>query len=82
MMCEILQSQGDENVYSVKHINRQLEKNMENICSLLKFWDVKMFIIIIIYLLKSTVQEDAHMINARTRAGHESTENWRLHFAH
>jgi len=30
MMCEILQNQGDENVYSVKHIKRQLEKNMEN----------------------------------------------------
>ena len=44
MMCEILQSQGDENVYSVKHIKRQLEKNMENICSLLNFWDVKMIV--------------------------------------
>jgi len=27
------------------------------------------YIIIIIYLLKSTEQEDAHMINTRTRAG-------------
>ena len=42
MMCEIFQTQGDENVYSVKHIKRQLENNMENICSLLKFWDAKM----------------------------------------
>ena len=42
MMCEIFQTQGDENVYSVKHIKRQLENNMENICSLLKFWNAKM----------------------------------------
>jgi len=28
-------------------------------------------IIIIIYLLKSTEQEDTHMINTRTRAGQE-----------
>ena len=42
MMFEILQGQGDENVYSVKYIKHQLEKNMENIYSLLKFWDVKM----------------------------------------
>jgi len=27
-------------------------------------------------------EQDAHMINTRTRAGQESTENWRLHFAH
>jgi len=30
-------------------------------------------IVIIIYLLKSTEQENAHM---------KGTENWRLHFAH
>ena len=29
-------------MYSVKHIKRQLEKNMENVCSLVKFGDVKM----------------------------------------
>jgi len=39
-------------------------------------------IITIVYLLKSTEQEDAHMINTRTRAGQESHINWRLHFAH
>jgi len=38
------------------------------------------FIIIIIYLLKSTEQEDAHMINTRTRAGQESHRKLALTF--
>jgi len=37
-------------------------------------------IIIIIYLLKSTEQEDAHMINTRTRAGQEKHRKLALTF--
>ena len=37
-------------------------------------------IIIIIYLLKSTEQEDAHMINTRTRAGQERHRKLALTF--
>ena len=37
-------------------------------------------IIIIIYLLKSTEQEDAHMINTRTRAGQERHRKLSLTF--
>jgi len=37
-------------------------------------------IIVIIYLLKSTEQEDAHMINTRTRAGHEMHRKLALTF--
>jgi len=37
-------------------------------------------IIIIIYLLKSTEQEDAHMINTRTRAGQERHRKLALKF--
>jgi len=36
--------------------------------------------IIIIYLLKSTEQEDAHMINTRTRAGQEKHKKLALTF--
>ena len=39
-----------------------------------------MIIIIIIYLLKSTEQEDAHMINTRTRAGQERHRKLALTF--
>ena len=39
-----------------------------------------MMIIIIIYLLKSTEQEDAHMINTRTRAGQERHRKLALTF--
>ena len=38
------------------------------------------FIIIIIYLLKSTEQEDAHVINTRTRAGQERHRKLALTF--
>jgi len=37
-------------------------------------------IIIIIYLLKSIEQEDAHMINTRTRAGQERHRKLALTF--
>jgi len=37
-------------------------------------------IIIIIYLLKSTEQEDSHMINTRTRAGQERHRKLALTF--
>jgi len=36
--------------------------------------------IIIIYLLKATEQEDAHMINTRTRAGQERHRKLALKF--
>ena len=41
---------------------------------------VDSMIIIIIYLLKSTEQEDAHMINTRTRAGQERHRKLALTF--
>jgi len=40
----------------------------------------KFIIIIIVYLLKSTEQEDAHMINTRTRAGQERHRKLALTF--
>ena len=42
-------------------------------------WEI-IIIIIIIYLLKSTEQEDAHMINTRTRAGQERHRKLALTF--
>ena len=47
MMFQILQGQGDENVYSVKYIKHQLE----NIYSLVKFWDVKMLYVFEIFAI-------------------------------
>jgi len=40
----------------------------------------KFIIIIIVYLLKSTEQEDAHMINTRTRAGQKRHRKLALTF--
>jgi len=47
-----------------------------------RFWGrgpLFIIIIIIIYLLKSTEQEDLHMINTRTRAGQERQTYKRHH---
>jgi len=42
--------------------------------------EAQIIIIIIIYLLKSTEQEDAHMNNTRTRAGQERHRKLALTF--
>jgi len=43
-------------------------------------WPIIIIIFVIIYLLKSTGQEDAHMINTRTRAGQEMHRKLALTF--
>ena len=42
--------------------------------------DADFIIVIIIYLLKSTEQEDAHIINTRTKAGQERHRKLALTF--